>query len=620
MARQTYADNVDANGKVFKTIGDNIRMGARVGELIDFSTIKEKLDALEPEISALQADVAENEKGIKQNSGEISSLKENIDNTFQTSTRANIINENNRKNGYRANTSLGGLIVADTYAVYEKTPILGNTKYYAICDNSESLFKAVRYINYYDENGQYLGNSNSINDWTNEFVTPFKAKFADISINIASTNLNVVMYEYRNNSLPYGYKQLKNTVISESDIPTEYKPVNDNIVSKNVSWSSKKVDEFEEEREKNFLHKYYKASSNLWNPELEVIGRLSTNGTVDTSNTGYVTSGYIELSDNDAGKYLICQVTSKQYVSIETRFYTSKDSPIELPQGGQHGTSTTAKTIPNGAKYVRVSQNAIEKNKFNMWNMYYVTINSTGLPVEIMEKYWSGITTESQMYWYTGKKITVYGDSITAQAKWFNTVQDYFKCYLHNCGVGGSTVSDVETNLDYDQTTNQPMVSDSRIETIPANSDVILFFGGLNDFGAKVTIGELRDVNSTGGFDDTHFMSAYAHTLKKIHERCQEAKIICMTPIGGGLDNAGVALDYPKINSNNQQLKEFRDAIISISSQYGYPCIDVYGETGINVFNAPEYLVDNIHPNAKGAELLAIAVINGLKRYEPLIN
>lgn len=44
MAKQTYADNVDANGKVFKTVGDNIREGARAGEL-----------KLEHEISALQA-------------------------------------------------------------------------------------------------------------------------------------------------------------------------------------------------------------------------------------------------------------------------------------------------------------------------------------------------------------------------------------------------------------------------------------------------------------------------------------------------------------------------------------------------------------------------------------
>lgn len=30
MERQVYADNVDANGKVFETVGDNIRKGAGV--------------------------------------------------------------------------------------------------------------------------------------------------------------------------------------------------------------------------------------------------------------------------------------------------------------------------------------------------------------------------------------------------------------------------------------------------------------------------------------------------------------------------------------------------------------------------------------------------------------
>lgn len=78
MTRQTYADNVDANGKVFKTVGDNIRMGARAGELIDYSSIMEKLDALEPEISALQADTTENTLGVKKNSNDISSLNENL--------------------------------------------------------------------------------------------------------------------------------------------------------------------------------------------------------------------------------------------------------------------------------------------------------------------------------------------------------------------------------------------------------------------------------------------------------------------------------------------------------------------------------------------------------------
>lgn len=64
MARQVYADNVDANGKVFETVGENIRKGARVGELLNYEEILEKIDALDPEISALQTGVTENRKDI----------------------------------------------------------------------------------------------------------------------------------------------------------------------------------------------------------------------------------------------------------------------------------------------------------------------------------------------------------------------------------------------------------------------------------------------------------------------------------------------------------------------------------------------------------------------------
>lgn len=256
----------------------------------------------------------------------------------------------------------------------KKTPILPSTKYYAMCDNNETLFKAVRFINYYDEHEVYIGNTYSISNWVNEFTTPDNAKFADISVYANSTNLIVVQYDYRDSVVPYGYKQLKNTIISENDIPKEYKPVDDNVLSSDVTWSSEKINEFEEKREVNFLNKYYKPSSNLWNPNLEVIGRFSEDGSVDVTKTGYVTSGFIELSNNDIGKYLICQINSNKILSINTRFYYSKDNPIPFPQGGQNGTSTTAGIIPDGAKYVRVSQAIIEKN--NPHSLYYKVENS----------------------------------------------------------------------------------------------------------------------------------------------------------------------------------------------------------------------------------------------------
>lgn len=75
MARQVYADNVDANGKVFETVGENIRNGARAGELLNYEEILEKIDALDPEISALQADTAENKKDIEKNGNDLSKLE-----------------------------------------------------------------------------------------------------------------------------------------------------------------------------------------------------------------------------------------------------------------------------------------------------------------------------------------------------------------------------------------------------------------------------------------------------------------------------------------------------------------------------------------------------------------
>lgn len=80
MVRQVYADNVDANGKVFETVGENIRKGARAGELLNYEEILEKIDSLDPEISALQADVTENRSGIKKNSDDIATINENLDN------------------------------------------------------------------------------------------------------------------------------------------------------------------------------------------------------------------------------------------------------------------------------------------------------------------------------------------------------------------------------------------------------------------------------------------------------------------------------------------------------------------------------------------------------------
>lgn len=66
---------MDENGKVFDTVGENIRNGARAVDML----IKEKIDALDHEISSLQADVTENKSGIKKNSDDIGLLNEDLE-------------------------------------------------------------------------------------------------------------------------------------------------------------------------------------------------------------------------------------------------------------------------------------------------------------------------------------------------------------------------------------------------------------------------------------------------------------------------------------------------------------------------------------------------------------
>lgn len=166
MARQVYADNVDANGKVFETVGENIRKGARAGELLNYEEILEKIDALDPEISALQADTAENKKGIKQNSDDISLVgndlsnvsnevyeKEEIENIIPMSdyeliaNRVAYIDTNNEVKMYEnehAYVMHKTVISAEKYKVLSQTHGSVNTLLYAICDSKGKVIKSAK--------------------------------------------------------------------------------------------------------------------------------------------------------------------------------------------------------------------------------------------------------------------------------------------------------------------------------------------------------------------------------------------------------------------------------------------------------------------------------------------
>ena len=210
--------------------------------------------------------------------------------------------------------------------------------------------------------------------------------------------------------------------------------------------------------------------------------------------------------------------------------------------------------------------------------------------------------------WYKGKKICAYGDSVTEQNKWQSYVSSYFNCSFYNRGVGGTTVTQVDSSTNH-------MSGDTRINTIPTDSDVILIFAGHNDWSyASIAMGNLKtDALS----ESISFKSAFALMLKKIQARCPNAKLITMTPVGGRTEDAATNQDK-QFYIRDLCMTDFANAVKEISGYYGIPCIDVNSNCGINTLNHTTYIADLIHPNEAGGKLIANEVINGMKRFEPI--
>ena len=222
----------------------------------------------------------------------------------------------------------------------------------------------------------------------------------------------------------------------------------------------------------------------------------------------------------------------------------------------------------------------------------------------------------SNKTFYTGKKITCFGDSITAQNQWQPWVGKYFDCTMINKGVGGTTVFNNGNREEIEgEVRDSWMCSDDRINLIPKDSDVILIFGGHNDWGySNLQMGTLGD----GNLIDSTFKSSYSLMLKKIVNRFPKAKIITMTPVGGRTEHE-VGNSDKQYYIRNLCMTDFANAVKEVSAYYGIPCIDINAESGISTLNHNTYIRDVIHPNAEGGKLIANMVINGMKRFEPII-
>lgn len=123
-----------------------------------------------------------------------------------------------------------------------------------------------------------------------------------------------------------------------------------------------------------------------------------------------------------------------------------------------------------------------------------------------------------------------------------------------------------------------------------------------------------------GDYNITTVKGGIASTVMKLQVWMPQARIILMTPISGVYATAA-GLDGNFDNTESAKMKKLAECVKDVSSRMSIPCIDNYGNDGINSLNRTSYISDTIHPYTDaGCKCVAISVIGGLNGIIPSIN
>ncbi len=139
----------------------------------------------------------------------------------------------------------------------------------------------------------------------------------------------------------------------------------------------------------------------------------------------------------------------------------------------------------------------------------------------------------------------------------------------------------------------------SRVDEMDADADVVVLFGGTNDYGH----GDAAKGNMSDRTPDT-FYGALHDLYQKVLKKYPGATVIVMTPLHRteedkvynevGVRNWGTLLDYVEV-------------IREVAQYYALPVVDLYKESGIEPqedFIRERYCPDGLHPNDAGHEII----------------
>ncbi len=198
-----------------------------------------------------------------------------------------------------------------------------------------------------------------------------------------------------------------------------------------------------------------------------------------------------------------------------------------------------------------------------------------------------------------GKKIAFLGDSITEgcgvsaiENTYWNVLARKTGAQCFGYGIGGTRIAP-QKNLGEGEVDRY---YGSRVDGMISDADIVVVFGGTNDFGhGDAPFGSIDDT------DERTFCGAMHALCVKLINRYPEAQLVVMTPIHRDSEDEGPYNELGlRLESN---LEGYVNAIMDIAAFYAIPVLDLYRVSGIQSrvpIIKERYIPDGLHPNDAG--------------------
>lgn len=208
------------------------------------------------------------------------------------------------------------------------------------------------------------------------------------------------------------------------------------------------------------------------------------------------------------------------------------------------------------------------------------------------------------------KKIVFLGDSITegvgtssVDKVYWNVIAQRTGAVCVGYGISGTRIArqqhpDPNEAIDYQHFS-------TRVDDMDADADVVVVFGGTNDFGhGDAAFGDMTDRTEDSFYGAMHVL------CRRLIERYPSAQLVFMTPTHRSseenrlVNEKGVRKDHLLI--------DYVDAVREVAGYYSIPVLDLFRTSGIQPRIPAQqelFMPDGLHPSDAGNARIAEKLI-----------